>query len=54
MFDNSDIKNSTEDTFSFYLLPSCYCTNEEMTKLMFKNYDFDLDGLLFYYFKVIF
>lgn len=38
--------------YSFHVLPSCSCTIKEMTELMLSNFDYDLDGLLFYYSKV--
>ena len=37
------------EAFKFSLLPICSCSPEEITKFMQKDFNFDLDGLLFYY-----
>ena len=43
-----------KDTSQFLLLPSCACTTEEMTKFMQNEFDYELDGLLFYNNSVLF
>lgn len=53
-----ELSNLSERNFrsgySFNLLPSCCCTSKEMTTLISSNFDYDLDGVLFYHSKVLF
>jgi NADH:ubiquinone oxidoreductase subunit B-like Fe-S oxidoreductase len=46
-----------KDNNQFVMLPSCACSAEEMTKFMQSEFDYELDGLLFYnnsvYFPII-
>lgn len=46
-------ERSSSNPYSFVGLPWCYSTKEGMTELMNRDYDFELDGLLFYSPKVI-
>ena len=38
--------------YNFVSLPTCLCSAEEMTEFMKTDFDFELDGLLFYYSEV--
>lgn len=38
--------------FAFHLLPSCKCNKEDMEKLLETEFEFPLDGVLFYFSNV--
>uniref|UniRef100_A0A914E0R4 Snurportin-1 n=1 Tax=Acrobeloides nanus TaxID=290746 RepID=A0A914E0R4_9BILA len=47
-------EQSAKNPYAIVALPWCYCKKEAMTEMMNREFDFELDGVLFYHPKVLY